>query len=523
MRDECLDMLEKLIKLPKEISAYDLAYLKGLKEVIRRQWWDELSRIEDEYHMNYLTKPECEKSERFEGYIHMSKLKLFLSFRENNEAEPPFRINERVIQLLKDLEDNLPLIRRLSEKELAEYYRNKLSGFIGLLYDSVEKGIDPLDEIIKNANIPDSLAKAFKWLYQNDIEKMKEAMKILIDTPISVKREIEELIEKSMNERTEVEKNILNLEERLNNLYDLILKSEKEKAELEKRILELEKSSLDSTEFSKFLEREEAIKAEFEKALEEQRKIIENIQNEIKRLEGLRDKLSREILRVTAEERERIEKEMERVDEIHNKLKDEIEKLKKDYRELSKSKDEIRAIIESFSDEDIKIEGVTKEEARLMEVDYAKNVENRLKELGKWRKIEVLDEREKIYQELKKLDPGISYESLNSIPNNLIIRAVKGFWNPEEFEVRILSHYKELYLNGFDVRKFSQKELLDYVDISGKKVLALASTTGWSDKAVEYAIDTPLKLILVDLKEKKLYYNNLNLDLKNYLYYLGMV
>lgn len=78
---------------------------------------------------------------------------------------------------------------------------------------------------------------------------------------------------------------------------------------------------------------------------------------------------------------------------------------------------------------------------------------------------------------------------MNEIPNGLSIRAVKGIWSKEIFEVKILSHYKEFFLNGFDRRKVSLKEVMPYIEelrVKAGHVLALASLTGWSAEAREY-------------------------------------
>jgi hypothetical protein len=188
------------------------------------------------------------------------------------------------------------------------------------------------------------------------------------------------------------------------------------------------------------------------------------------------------------------------------------------------------ALIDSFREEDVFFDGITKEDARLREMDYVKRVEGRLKEMpvdgGKWRKVEILDERGKIYDDLSGLKEGISYDSLREIPNRLRIRAEKGFWKKEVFEVRILSHYKELFLNGFDRRKMSLKEVMPHIDKLREKggyALALVSLSGWSSEAIEYVERrTQYPVILVDLNAEGdgKYFNRANLDLKRFLYYV---
>jgi hypothetical protein len=136
-----------------------------------------------------------------------------------------------------------------------------------------------------------------------------------------------------------------------------------------------------------------------------------------------------------------------------------------------------------------------------------------------------LDERGKIYNDLSGLKEGISYDLLKEIPNRLRIRAEKGFWKKEVFEVRILSRYKELFLNGFDRRKVSLKEVMPYVEELVRQrdyVLALASLTGWSEKAIEYVKEASYPLILVDLNKdgEERYYNPLDERVRRFLYYL---
>ncbi|RLI01176.1 hypothetical protein DRO38_05485, partial [Candidatus Bathyarchaeota archaeon] len=224
------------------------------------------------------------------------------------------------------------------------------------------------------------------------------------------------------------------------------------------------------------------------------------------------------------------EEELSKLSGLSERVREEVEELRSENADLRRRKEEMDALIDSFREEDVFFDGITKEDARLREMDYVKRVEGRLKEKpidgGKWRKVEVLDERGKIHDELRALRAGFSYDSLREIPNGLRIRAERGFWKREVFEVRILSHYKELFLNGLDRRKTSLREVMPYIDeLRGKDghVLALASLTGWSAEAIEYVEQrAQYPVILVDLRNEGAgkYYNRANLNLKKFLYYV---
>jgi len=93
------------------------------------------------------------------------------------------------------------------------------------------------------------------------------------------------------------------------------------------------------------------------------------------------------------------------------------------------------------------------------------------------------------------------------------IIATKGLFRRKTVQIVILSHYRGYQHGTSEIMHFIEK-------LGDSDTLVLASTTGWSDKAIEYAQKTPNDLILVDLKDKKVYYNPANLKLKEFIYYI---
>jgi len=71
----------------------DLEKLRRLPEYRRRQWWDEVLRIEEEYYGKYYL--EGETNEYLDANIAMSQLKLVVSFLDTGEQiEHSFREDE---------------------------------------------------------------------------------------------------------------------------------------------------------------------------------------------------------------------------------------------------------------------------------------------------------------------------------------------------------------------------------------------------------------------------------------------
>jgi DNA repair exonuclease SbcCD ATPase subunit len=536
-----ISWLERLIKLPKQIATKDLGQLMGnVDEHIRRQWWDEIKRIQQEYYMKYM--PECGKDDYLAGYISLAQLKLVLSFKMKNERVPEHNFDEKLLDLIASIEKDIQHVRTWDVKRLASYYVNMIrrgeAGFFKLIKEIVEKGLDPLEEIVKIPYIPVPLAKVICRVYENEIEKMKEAAIEIIRNPIygptGIYTELNQEIEKAKKKREEVERKLdYEYERRLQEIYERLKSIESEKANVEKRLIRLEKELARKEKDIQMLEHERRELEEnyreiinrYETALKEQERTIKELKREIEKLEDVK----RELIRVkaeqakTEEEKRRIEEELRKIVSLYNSIREEIENIAREGKELKSKKNEIEAIIKALKEEDVFFDGITSEQARLMEIDYTKIVESRLKEMNGW-KVTISDEREKIYNELKALDGSITYDSLSKIPNNIIITATKGWFKKRTFQVRILSHYKELYFAGVDKRKFTLAEIMPFIEeLKGKDdrfVLALASTTGWSDKAIDYVKKTPYNLILIDLRTKNFYYNPAKIELEDYIYYI---
>jgi len=534
---DCIELLEELIELPKRISGTDLGELCKIPEYIRKMYLEDLKKRQQEYYLNFIS--ECRKDDYLSGYIYLAMLKLAICFKKcGNTVSLDFvdEHMEKSMKLIQDLEEDLPVIRRLKDPEkIADYYYGKIikgeAGFFRLILDAIRKKKDPLDEILEMPEIPDSLAKAIYRLYKEDLELMSEAAKAYIDKyglP-EIKYELDLVLEKAKKDRETLEKKIdEEYERKLEEVYAKLNYIENEKATIEKKLIQLEEELARKGEDIKKLEteREEIEKKymrvleSYEETLKEQEKTIDELKNEIGRLESVKaelEKVKAESVK-TEEEKRRIAEELRRIEKLYNSLKESVEELSKESGEIKSKKMELEAIVKSLKEEDTFFDGVTSEKARLMEIDYAKNVEKKLKEAG-WR-VKIDDKRNAIYEELKELNPDIDYNSLIRIPNNVIILATKGFLRKQIFEIKILSHYKELYFAGVDKRKFSLMEIMPYIEQLREKdryVLALASTTGWSSRAIDYVVDSQCNLILVDLRNGEIYYNPVNSELRDYV------
>jgi len=539
---DCNSWLESLIEIPKKIAVMDLGQIMGqMDEFIRRQRWDEIKKIQQEYYMEYLSI--CNEDEYLAGYIGLAQLKLVLSFKVRNEDVPDHNFDERLLDLISSIERDLQHVRTWDVKKLASYYADLLregkAGFFELIKEMVEKGLDPLKEIVKIPYIPVPLAKMICRVYEKEIEKMREAAIELMRNPTygptRIYRELNQIIEDAKKKREEVERRLnYEYEEKLQNIFERLKLIESEKSMVIRRLIKLEEELAKKERDIQKLEQGKNelersyrnIIDQYESALREQARTIEELKREIKKLEDVREELARVKVEQarTEEEKHRIEEELGRISALYNSIKEELENVIREETELKFRKNELEAIIRSFKDEEnVVFDGITSEQARLMEIDYTKTVESRLKEMNGW-KITISDEREKIYNELKLLDESITYDTLSKLPNNVIITATKGWFRKVTFQVRILSHYEELHLAGIDKRKFTLVEIMPFIEElnnnKGKFVLALASTTGWSSRAIDYVKRTPHNLILVDLGTREFYYNPARIELEDYLYYI---
>jgi len=240
-----IEDLERLNVLPKEISKpdMDLEKLKRLPEYRRRQWWDELLRVEEEYYGKYYL--EGATNEYLEANIAMSKLKLVVSFLDNGEQGSVHSFKDDEITFMRGFEE-LVVIGRLSVDELVDYFKRvkgKERRLVKVAFDAVNRGYSVMDEIVRRSDIPGDLANAFKRVYGERLKKMEETAKRYIDKyglP-AVEGDINSLLDESEKERKEIierlNQSLSNLEKRLREGDDL----KEGKSQLEETLRGLER------------------------------------------------------------------------------------------------------------------------------------------------------------------------------------------------------------------------------------------------------------------------------------------
>jgi len=122
--------------------------LKGTEEYIRRQWWDEIRRVEAEYLTKFV--PEGATNGFLEANVVMSKLKLVVSFLDNDERSPEHGFKDDQMDFVRSFDD-FKVYDILSEDEIAEYVRRGREderGIVRLAKDAALKGYDQMDRII---------------------------------------------------------------------------------------------------------------------------------------------------------------------------------------------------------------------------------------------------------------------------------------------------------------------------------------------------------------------------------------
>ncbi|RLC93785.1 MAG: hypothetical protein DRI39_04780 [Chloroflexi bacterium] len=169
--------------------------------------------------------------------------------------------------------------------------------------------------------------------------------------------------------------------------------------------------------------------------------------------------------------------------------------------------------------------GVTAQEARLLEQNYIALVQSHLRNLQgavRWQRIRTFDSVDKIRSELRALSPTAPEAAKQNMPLGRGMSAVVDrrrllfFRKPSLLlGVRVLSGYRELHLRGLDA-EISFGELTRHVEraIAQAKVcpfvLALASTAGWSQEAIDYAkegvLPPDLSVVLIDLKKREMHH-----------------
>ncbi|MFC1978734.1 hypothetical protein ACFLVP_01985 [Chloroflexota bacterium] len=251
---------------------------------------------------------------------------------------------------------------------------------------------------------------------------------------------------------------------------------------------------------------------------------------------------TKELMRSTEEEKARIDADAKKLEELTERVTAagrSLEQEKEQYQQKTAEMESITKMIKE--DESFTSGAVNANEARLMERTYIGQVESKLKKSSgelKWKKIETFDGLNRVSRELGRKHKITQNEVKQKLPNELGVRAVieerKGLSKKPVFcmQVKVISNYEQLYINGFDSRKMnvadiaqhSQQVLEDSKDCPSVSVLA--STTGWSDKAIDYIqggeLSSPeLSAVLIDLKSKELYYYKPDHRLSKVLYYLN--
>ena len=560
-----IEDLERLNKLPKTIASpeMDLEKLKRMKEYIRKQWWDEIERIEGEYQSKFIR--EGTTNEFLEANLSMAKLKLVVSFLDNGERNPEHGFSEDEIEFLRGFEE-LTVIGRLSVDELVDYFaraKGKERGLVKIAFDAVNKGYNVMDEIVRRSDIPGDLANAFKRVYGERLRKMKDTAKEYIEKygPPFVVKDISSLLEESEKERKkiieELNQNLSNLEARLKESEGV--RGEKERLEetlrsLEREVVskEAEKEALSAKleEFEddkrnawKRYEKLESAWSESIREIEERRRVLDARESELKQAA----ERQRAELKDTA--RQAFEDELRNINTLREELEKQEQELKRDRagldyekRELEERSAKIKTILEGGEVKRF----VTSDVAKIHEMNYIGRFEIKMNELpkriydpieGKERKISSwsyhykFDDADKI---LNLNTPKMDYdEAMGKLPLNprsryvLAEKKYKLFGKEETkliIEASLLNHLKDYAENGFDTKSVTLSELLSvltrYIDRAELgnyfHVLGIASVTGWDERVLDYIqsdefhrnfVNRHVSICLVDLETGELSYN----------------
>jgi len=256
---------------------------------------------------------------------------------------------------------------------------------------------------------------------------------------------------------------------------------------------------------------------------------------------GLLD--TKDLIRSTEEEKARIDAEAKKLEELTERVTaagQSLEQEKEQYQQRATELDSLTKMIKE--DESFSTVVVNASEAKLMERTYIGQVESKLKKSSgelKWKKIETFDGLNRVSRELGREHKVTQSEVKKKLPNELgistIIEERKGFSKRPTIcmQIKVLSNYEQLLINGFDSRRMNVSDIVKHSQQALEAVKdcplisVLASTTGWSDKAIDYVrggnVSSPeLSLVLVDLKSKELYYHQSDHRLSKILYYLNV-
>ncbi|RCV63846.1 Chromosome segregation ATPase [Methanophagales archaeon] len=568
-----IDDLERLNALPKELSKpdMDLEKLKRLPEYRRRQWWDELLRVEEEYYGKYYL--EGETNEYLEANIAMSKLKLIVSFSDNGEQCPVHSFKEDEMAFMRGFEE-LVVIGRLSVGELVDYFKRvkgKEQGLVKIAFDAVNRGYSVMDEIVRRSETPGDLANAFKRVYGERLKKMEETAKKYIDTyglP-AVEADINLLLEESKYEREKIierlNQSLSNLEERLEEgvgereekgelertlrgLEREVVTKETERAALNSKVRELERDMRDAEER---YEKLESAWSECIVEIEERRKALDAKALALKEAEDRQ----RAELKETAQQA--FEDELRDINTLKEELEKTEEELKSERAGLEYEKRGVEERVEKLKNV---LEGgevkrfVTGDVAKIHEMNYIGRfdikmnvlprtiydpIEKKERRINAWSDHYRFDDADKILGTRK----GDYDEATGKLPLNLRSRYVfadkkyKLFGKEETkviVEAAVLGHLLEYLENGFDTRTVTLSELLSvlthYIDRAELgnyfHVLGIASATGFDKKVLEHInsdefrnnfVSRYVSLCLVDLETGEAFYNESDDRIEIYL------
>ena len=568
-----IEDLERLNKLPKAIASpeMDLEQLKRLPEYRRRQWWDEISRIEEEYYGKYYL--EGETNEFLEANIAMAKLKLVVPFLDNGERCPEHGFKEDEMAFMRGF-DELAVIGRLSVNELVDYFKRvkgKERGLVKIAFDAVSRGYNVMDEIVRRSDIPGDLANAFKRVYGERVKKMEETARGYIakyGLP-AVEEDISSILEESVRAREEITERI---NQRLSGLAASLkgregVRAEKDRLEATLRRLErdnITKEAEEGTLRSKFSEFEDAKSDAWMRYEKLENTLAESIEEIVVRRKAL-DEQERELKEAAERQRAELRDTARQAfeDELRNinTLREELAKKKKELKseragleyekmELEERSAKIKAILEGGEVKRF----VTSDVAKIHEMNYIGRFEIKMNELPKkiydpierkerkinaWSYHYKFDDADSILSTLK-----MDYEEVTGkLPLNQRSRYVieeKKYKLFGEKETRVLveaavsGHLLDYGDNGFDTRSVTLSELLSlltgYIDSAELgnyfHVLGIASATGFDEKVFEHLnseefhknfVNRYVSLCLTDLETGEVFYNESDERIKAYV------
>jgi len=148
-----IEVLERLSACPKMIAdpKMDLVQLERIKQNTIIQWWNEITKNEEEYYMNYLL---MEGGEDLKAYIQMAKLKLVVAYMDTNDTPRlEHKFSDAEIKLIKDF-DRFKVFDRYTEDELVDYVTRGEEDEKGKEYAEDQFGAlkESFDSVIKDLN-----------------------------------------------------------------------------------------------------------------------------------------------------------------------------------------------------------------------------------------------------------------------------------------------------------------------------------------------------------------------------------